>query len=88
MCTPFVYVPRPLFIEERGLRLFLEREGVSVELSRDAYEAGDWAAAIQEAFDKGKDRKGAKRREGETGQLAAAGMEMAAGLASWVEAWK
>ena len=44
-CTPFVYVPRPLFIEEHGLRLFLEREGVGVELERVKYEVSEWAEA-------------------------------------------
>lgn len=87
-CTPFVYVPRPLFIEEHGLRLFLDSEGVGVELSREAYEAGDWAAAVQEAYDKGKERKVAKRPEGETGCLAAAGREMAAEVVDWAMSWK
>ncbi|KAF8071748.1 transmembrane amino acid transporter protein-domain-containing protein [Lyophyllum atratum] len=53
-CTPFVYVSRPLFIEEHGLRLLLNREGVGVELSRQSYEAGDWALAVEEAWARGK----------------------------------
>jgi hypothetical protein len=85
-CTPFVYVSRPLFIEEHGLRLLLEEEGVGLELSRSAYEAGDWATAVQEAYERGKDRKAIKRKEGETGQVAAAGREMAAKLIDWVRA--
>ncbi|CAA7266883.1 unnamed protein product [Cyclocybe aegerita] len=68
-CTPFVYVSRPLFIEEHGLRLLLEREGVGVELSRQAYEAGDWGIAVSEALIKGAAMKERKRRE----------MEIAAG---------
>ncbi|KAI0685927.1 hypothetical protein BC835DRAFT_1309732 [Cytidiella melzeri] len=87
-CTPFVYVPRPLFIEEHGLRLLLDKEGVSVELSRSTYEAGDWAAAVQEAYDKGKACKAEKRREGETGRVAVAGKKMAAELVNWVKAAK
>ena len=83
-----MYVPRPLFIEEHGLRLYLEKEGVGVELSRSAYEAGDWAAAVQEAYDKGRDKKIQKRAVGETGQLAAEGRRKAAELIDWVKARK
>ncbi|KAI0091036.1 hypothetical protein BDY19DRAFT_984075 [Irpex rosettiformis] len=87
-CTPFVYVPRPLFIEEHGLRLYLEKEGVGIELSRSAYEAGDWAAAVQEAYEQGKGRKSKKKAEGETGKLVTEGMRKAAELVDWVRAWK
>lgn len=64
-CTPFVYVSRPLFIEEHGLRLLLEQEGVGVELSRQSYEAGDWASAVEEAFARGEDMKARKRKYGD-----------------------
>ncbi|KAI0342725.1 hypothetical protein BDW22DRAFT_1357213 [Trametopsis cervina] len=87
-CTPFVYVPRPLFIEEHGLRLFLEKEGVGVELSRDAYEGGDWAVAVQEAYEKGKERKARKRLEGDTGRSAADGVNLALQLLKWLDHWK
>uniref|UniRef100_A0A8H7Y3N0 Inositol hexakisphosphate-domain-containing protein n=1 Tax=Psilocybe cubensis TaxID=181762 RepID=A0A8H7Y3N0_PSICU len=60
-CTPFVYVSRPLFIEEHGLRLLLDTEGVGVELSRQSYEAGNWAKAVAEAYVNGKPAKDAKR---------------------------
>lgn len=55
-------VSRPLFIEEHGLRLLLDKEGVGVELSRQSYEAGDWACAVGEALEKGREAKKAKRR--------------------------
>lgn len=82
-------VSRPLFIEEHGLRLLLSRSGVGVELSREAYEAGEWAGAVEEAWVMGRDRKrirgglsmadGARRnREGK---------EMARQVAEWVEDW-
>ncbi|KAI0683175.1 hypothetical protein BC835DRAFT_1296774, partial [Cytidiella melzeri] len=87
-CTLFVYVPRPLFIEEHELRLLLDKEGVGVELSRSTYKVGNWAAAVQEAYDKGKTRKVEKSREGETGRVAAAGKKMAAELVNWVKAAK
>lgn len=73
-------VPRPLFIEEFGLRLLLNQEGVGVELSRSSYESGEWAAAIEEAWQNGKERKARKREEGETGKRKAEGREMAKGI--------
>ncbi|TFK28152.1 hypothetical protein FA15DRAFT_612610 [Coprinopsis marcescibilis] len=60
-CTPFIYVSRPLFVEEYGLKIQLEREGVGVELERSSYEAGDWAPAIREALKRGKQLKERKR---------------------------
>ncbi|KAF8802505.1 hypothetical protein BYT27DRAFT_7226400 [Phlegmacium glaucopus] len=62
-CTPFVYVSRPLFIEEHGLRLLLDREGIGIELSRQKYEAGDWSSTVTEAFISGQAMKGRKRYE-------------------------
>ncbi|KIJ66909.1 hypothetical protein HYDPIDRAFT_85219 [Hydnomerulius pinastri MD-312] len=54
-CTPFVYVSRPLFVEEHGLKLLLSQQGVGVELFRAAYEVGDWASAVEEAWLLGRD---------------------------------
>ncbi|CAL1716937.1 unnamed protein product [Somion occarium] len=86
-CTPFVFVPRPLFIEEFGLRMLLEQEGVGVELSRTSYESGEWARAVEEAWMKGKDVKVSKREVGETGKRKAEGLEMANTLVEWVQEW-
>ncbi|KAF7374403.1 hypothetical protein MSAN_00324400 [Mycena sanguinolenta] len=66
-CTPFVYVSRPLFIEEHGLRRLLDHDGVGIELSRESYEAGDWAAAIETAWQKGNAAKESKRKDGAAG---------------------
>ncbi|KAI0326951.1 hypothetical protein GY45DRAFT_1309622 [Cubamyces sp. BRFM 1775] len=87
-CTPFVYVPRPLFIEEHGLRLFLEREGVGVELSRAQYELGEWAGAVEAAWQAGRAAKMRKRAEGETGRRMEEGGRMAREVVEWVERWK
>jgi len=87
-CTPFVYVPRPLFIEEFGLRLLLQQEGVGIELSRASYESGEWANAIEEAWLKGRERKARKRREGETGRRKQEGRVMAQTIVDWVGKWK
>lgn len=81
-------MPRPLFIEEFGLRLLLNQEGVGVELSRLSYESGEWARAIDDAWQKGKELKARKRKEGETGKRREEGREMAKGLVEWVERWK
>ncbi|KAF9466587.1 transmembrane amino acid transporter protein-domain-containing protein [Collybia nuda] len=62
-CTPFVYVSRPLFIEEHGLRHLLTKEGVGVELLRQSYEAGDWADVVEEAWARGRDSKRKKRAD-------------------------
>ncbi|KII85116.1 hypothetical protein PLICRDRAFT_669243, partial [Plicaturopsis crispa FD-325 SS-3] len=87
-CTPFVYVSRPLFIEEHGLRQLLQREGTGVELSREAYEAGDWATAVEEAWAKGGDAKLKKRKDSSMGVgldvRNKAGMEMAREMMEWV----
>lgn len=47
--TPFVYVPRPQFIEEFGLRKLMRDQGSAVELDRHDFEAGKWATAIEKA---------------------------------------
>ncbi|KAI0822506.1 hypothetical protein BC628DRAFT_663676 [Trametes gibbosa] len=87
-CTPFVYVPRPLFIEEHGLRLFLSHAGVGVELARAQYEQGEWADAVEAAWRAGRDAKTAKRRKGETGQRREEGAGMAREVLEWVWRWK
>jgi len=88
--TPFVYVSRPLFIEEHGLRLLLSRSGVGVELSRAAYEAGEWARAIEDAWVMGREKKivrnaigmaHGKRRKEE-------GAEMVRRVLEWLKDWR
>ncbi|KAF9048554.1 hypothetical protein BJ165DRAFT_1460527 [Panaeolus papilionaceus] len=90
-CTPFVYVSRPLFIEEHGLRLLLDQEGVGVELSRQLYEAGDWAAAVNEALIRGADMKEAKRYEMANGinvhRREDEGKALARTVLDWVRRW-
>jgi hypothetical protein len=56
-------VSRPLFIEEHGLRMYLDQEGVGIELSRTSYESGEWAKTVEEAYCKGWDMKETKRRK-------------------------
>lgn len=83
-----IIVPRPLFIEEFGLRMLLEHEGVGVEMSRTAYESGDWAQAVHLAWVKGKEMKAKKREEGETGKRNIEGKHMAEALVTWVKEWR
>ncbi|KAI9472261.1 MAG: hypothetical protein EXX96DRAFT_350692 [Benjaminiella poitrasii] len=47
--TPFVYVPRPQFIEEHGLLKLMTDQGSAVELSREDFEGGNWAQALERA---------------------------------------
>ncbi|KAJ8088553.1 hypothetical protein PM082_022626 [Marasmius tenuissimus] len=62
--TPVVFVPRPLFIEEYGLKLLLQESKVpGVELTREEYEKGEWAGKVHEAWMKGKAGKNERRDE-------------------------
>ncbi|KAF4613681.1 hypothetical protein D9613_007850 [Agrocybe pediades] len=90
-CTPFVYVSRPLFIEEHGLRLLLDQEGVGVELSRESYEAGDWTTAVNEAWTKGRDAKLRKVWEMQNAisvdKREKEGRRLAGTVTNWIESW-
>jgi hypothetical protein len=77
-----------LFIEEHGLRLLLERDGAGVELSREDYEGGNWAAAIERAWNSGGDAKRLKRLEGETGKRQEEVKEMGRRVVDWIVDWK
>lgn len=61
-------VPRPAILEEMGLKLLLEQEGVGVEISREKYESGDWADLVAEAWEKGQTLKEARRTLGSAGR--------------------
>lgn len=86
--TPFVFVPRPLFVEEHGLKRLLMQEGVGVELSCERYEAGDWAAHVQIAWEAGRAMKEHKRKVGENGERKRQGEKMARELVEWVHEWQ
>lgn len=90
-CTPFVYVSRPLFIEEHGLRLLLRKEGVGIELSRHAYESGNWAPAITEAWARGEGHKARKRFQASAGigvnMRKVEGLNMAEKVVAWTREW-
>ena len=84
-------VSRPLFIEEHGLRLLMDREGTGIELSRQKYEAGDWSSAVTEAFISGQDMKKRKRFEMANGigvdKREQEGKRLAETVTDWVKAW-
>ncbi|KZW02889.1 hypothetical protein EXIGLDRAFT_664914 [Exidia glandulosa HHB12029] len=63
-CTPFVFVPRPLFLEEAGLRILIQTRGVGLEMTREQYESGDWATLVQQAWELGREKKAAKIQRG------------------------
>lgn len=78
-------VSRPLFIEEHGLRLLLSQEGVGEELSRAAYEAGDWASAVLSAYENGRMAKERLRVHGWSDVRQKAGGKMAEDVMQWVK---
>ncbi|KAG8705472.1 hypothetical protein FRC09_002932, partial [Ceratobasidium sp. 395] len=88
-CTPFVYVPRKLFVEEHGLRMLMETEGTGVELPRERYEAGDWASTIERAWELGKEKKIARRLLGARGDARRRrqGKQMAREFEGWLGLW-
>ncbi|KAJ1308054.1 hypothetical protein OPQ81_002121 [Rhizoctonia solani] len=88
-CTPFVYVPRALFVEEHGLRMLMETAGTGVELPRERYEAGDWASAIEEAWTRGGEKKLARRLLGARGDARRRRQvdEMAREFEAWLSLW-
>jgi len=86
--TPFVYVSRPLFVEEHGLRRLLEQSGVGHELSRTAFECGDWAHAVERAWKRGKLAKDAIRAKGGNRGRDEECRQLAVKLVDWITAWK
>ena len=88
--TPCVYVPRPLFVEEHGLLAYLEREGVGVRMERERYEVGEWAEAVREAWERGREGKERRRREGVKGseRRKEEGEKMARELVEWIGRWQ
>jgi hypothetical protein len=63
---------------------------VGVELSREAYEAGEWAGAVEEAWMKGRDRKRVRSELSAAGgaRRSQEGKEMARKVVEWVEKWR
>ena len=88
--SPHGTVSRPLFIEEHGLRLLLDHDGVGVELSRQSYEAGDWGSAVSEALSKGAEMKAKKRWDMEhgirVGKREEEGKRLATEVLGWMKA--
>jgi hypothetical protein len=83
----FNSVSRPLFVEEHGLRLLLEREGVGVEMSREAYEAGEWAGTVSDAWRAGAKHKLERRAGKHAPDRRSQGLKMARDVITWVNEW-
>jgi len=62
--SSFSIVPRPLFVEEFGLKRLMAQRGVSLELARTDFEAGRWEVHIEEAYELGREAKEEARRNG------------------------
>lgn len=56
-------VPRPLFVEEFGLKRLMETRGTCLSMSRADFEAGRWASLVLQAYEMGKEKKKNHRRE-------------------------
>lgn len=61
-CVATGTVPRPLFVEEFGLKRLMETSGTSLPMSRADFEAGRWASLVTTAWEMGRERKAAHRR--------------------------
>lgn len=57
-------VPRPLFVEEFGLKRLMQQRGTSLELDRADFEAGRWEFHVAEAYERGREEKEESRRIG------------------------
>ena len=59
-----------------------------MELARGAYERGEWAGAVAEAWERGKHGKMEKRKRGDgVGTVKADTAELAKTVVSWIEDW-
>ncbi|GEM12369.1 L-arabinokinase [Rhodotorula toruloides] len=84
--TPFIYVPRPLFVEEFGLKRLMQARGVSLELDRADFEAGRWEFHIEEAYEQGRADKEEARRTGFVDERA--GKVIRREIEAFMEQWK
>lgn len=57
-------VPRPLFVEEFGLKRLMQARGTSLSLDRADFEAGRWELHVEEAYEQGRAAKDEARRTG------------------------
>jgi hypothetical protein len=67
--------------------VLLKREGVGVEMTRDAYEAGEWACAVSDAWRAGAQRKLERRAGMHAPDRRAQGLQMARDVVTWVDEW-
>ena len=59
-----------------------------MELSREDYEEGNWATAVETAWNSGREAKRLKRLEGETGKREEQVKEMGRRVVDWIAEWK
>lgn len=59
-----------------------------MELSREDYEGGNWATAVERAWSNGSEAKRLKRLEGETGKRQEQVREMGKRVVDWIAEWK
>lgn len=76
--TPFLYVPRPLFVEEFGLKRLMDQRGTALPMTRADFEAGRWSKLVLQAYEMGKKKK-EQHREDHLARLASGEQEESAG---------
>ena len=59
-----------------------------MELSREDYEGGNWATAVETAWNSGREAKRLKRLEGETGKREEQVKEVGRRVVDWITEWK
>lgn len=65
------------------------RSCVGVELTREDYEAGEWAGAVEDAYMRGREQKALRNRIGVQGneRRKREGRQMAEDATAWVNHW-
>ena len=56
-------MPRPLFVEEFGLKRLMETSGTALPMSRADFEAGRWSSLIVKAHELGRMKKEKHRKD-------------------------
>lgn len=74
----FVTVPRPLFVEEFGLKRLMETSGTSLPISRSQFESGQWSAHVLKAWEMGREKKAELQRRHMKGEYGVKASEIIA----------
>lgn len=82
-------VPRPLFVEEFGLKRWMESTAIpSLALDRTTFEAGQWEDHILVAYSRGKEIKDELRRQDELVVDESAGGIIVGEIMKFLDEWQ